>query len=65
MRARENNDLASHAILAVRGAEVRIGARLRKSVLVNRAYVGKGSRLAVGIIRGSKIAHRQCKEFRC
>lgn len=52
---RRNIDHASHAILAVRGAEVRIRARLRKSVLINRACVGKNSRLAVGIIRGTKL----------
>lgn len=39
----------------MRGAEVRISASLRKSVLVNRADVGKNTRRAVGIIRGTKL----------
>jgi len=37
-----------------RGTEVRVSVRLRKSVLVNRACVGKSSRAAVGSIRRRK-----------
>ena len=38
-----------------RGTEVRVSVRLRKSVLVNRACVGKSSRAAVGSIRRRKL----------
>ena len=37
------------------GAEVRVGTRGRKRVLINCACVRKGSRLAVGVIRRTKL----------
>src|SRR6266481_325557 len=49
-----NIDHASHANSAVRVAEVRINAWLRKRVLINRALVRKNSRYAVRVIRGTK-----------
>src|SRR5438128_11206115 len=39
----------------MRVAEVGIDARFRKSVFINRAYVGKNSRGAVRIVRGTKL----------
>src|SRR5882724_2271175 len=39
----------------MRMAEVRIDAWLGKSVFINRAYVGKNSRGAVRIVRGTKL----------
>jgi hypothetical protein len=40
----------------VREAEVIKGTYLPKSVLINESVVGKGSRTAVGIIRGTKLS---------
>ena len=40
----------------MRKAEVIKGASLRKSVFINESVVGKGSRVAVGIIRGTKLS---------
>jgi hypothetical protein len=53
---RRNIDHARHANRAVRSAEVRIRSGLRESELVNRACVGKSSRLAVSIVRRTKLS---------
>jgi hypothetical protein len=53
---RRNIDHARHANRAVRSTKVRKSTRLRKSVLINRAYVGKRSRRAIGIVRGTKLS---------
>src|SRR5713101_6389829 len=53
---RRNIDHARHANRAVRSTKVRKSNRLRKSVLINRAYVGKRSRRAIGIVRGTKLS---------
>ena len=42
---------ASHPNGAVRCTEVGVRARLRESVLIYRAYIGKHPRVAVGVIR--------------
>ena len=44
-------DHASHTILAMCGAEVRIIAAAIKSVLIDRSAIGKNSSVAVRIIR--------------
>jgi hypothetical protein len=49
-------DHAGHAVLAMRVAEVGIAARLPKSVLIDRARVGKSSRDAIRIVRRTKIS---------
>ena len=48
-------DHARHAESAVREAEIRIRAGLRKSVFINELVVGKSSGVAVRIIRGTKL----------
>ena len=48
-------DQASHTILTMRRAEVRIIATVVKSVLVYRSAIGKNSRVAVGVIRRTKF----------
>jgi hypothetical protein len=49
-------DDASHTILAMRSTEVRIISTAVKSVLVDRSAIGKNSRVAVGIIRRTKLS---------
>jgi hypothetical protein len=58
---RRKVDHARYANRAVRSEEVRIHSGLRESELVNRACVGKSSRLTVSIV---KIVHRPCKDRR-
>ena len=49
-------DHASHSILAMCSAEVRIIAAAIKSVLIHRPAIGKNSSVAVRIIRGTKLS---------
>jgi len=48
-------DHASHIILAMCGAEVRVIAAANESVLIDRSAIGKNSSVAVGIIRRTKL----------
>lgn len=48
-------DHTSHTILTMRRAEVRIVTTMVKSVLVHRSAIGKNSRVAVGVIRRTKL----------
>ena len=50
-----NVDYTSHSDKAVQGAEVRVRAWLRKSVLINRACVSKYSRVTVHVIRRTEL----------
>jgi len=49
-------DHASHTIVAVCRAEVRVIATLIKGVLIDETRIGKNSRTAVGIIRRAKLS---------
>src|SRR5207244_13047548 len=54
-----NIDHTSHANNAVHDAVVRISSRLRKGMLINKAYIANSSRKAVHIVRGTilRIGH--------
>src|SRR6266516_884196 len=53
-----NIDHTSHANNAVHDAVVRISSRLRKGMLINKAYIANSSRKAVHIVRGTIMRSR-------
>lgn len=58
-------DQASHTILTMRRAEVRIIATVVKSVLVYRSAIGKSSRVAIGVIRRTKLFIGDARSATC